>query len=146
MIENFAMTAVPYFLTIKLNFKPSLSSFFTIFSFFFRLNTIEIHLPPLRDRRSDIKALAETFLERHARHYRKAIEGFSAAAEEIEWVVHAVAENDETGVVMNERTDRFKIGGKWVEARVMGVFELRDGLICAWRDYFDMNQFMSQLR
>ncbi|MGE4607894.1 MAG: limonene-1,2-epoxide hydrolase family protein [Myxococcota bacterium] len=76
---------------------------------------------------------------------RKAIEGFASAAEAIEWEVHATAENDETGVVMNERTDRFKIGGKWVEARVMGVFELRDGKIRLWRDYFDMNQFMSQM-
>jgi len=76
---------------------------------------------------------------------RKAIEGFAAAAEEIEFIVHASAENAETGIVMNERTDRFKIGGKWVEARVMGVFELRDGKIHAWRDYFDMNQFTSQI-
>ena len=76
---------------------------------------------------------------------RRAIEGFAATAEEIEWIVHATAENEDTGIVMNERTDRFKIGGKWIEARVMGVFELRDGKIHLWRDYFDMNQFMSQM-
>lgn len=76
---------------------------------------------------------------------RKAIEGFAAAATAIEWIVHATAENEETGVVLNERTDRFEIGGKWVEARVMGIFELRDGKIHRWRDYFDMNQFMSQM-
>ena len=51
---------------------------------------------------------------------RKAIEGFAAAAEAIEWIVHATAENEETGIVMNERTDRFKIGGKWVEVRAFG--------------------------
>ena len=38
----------------------------------FRLNTIEIHLPPLRDRREDIPALATHFLRRHATRYRKA--------------------------------------------------------------------------
>ena len=46
----------------------------------FRLNTIEIYLPPLRDRRSDIKPLATTFLERHRRHYRKNIESFDDKA------------------------------------------------------------------
>ncbi len=46
----------------------------------FRLNTIEIHLPPLRDRRGDIESLARYFLAIHARHYRKPIEGFEEAA------------------------------------------------------------------
>jgi len=46
----------------------------------FRLNTIEITLPPLRDRREDIPLLARHFLTQHARRYRKAIEGFDAAA------------------------------------------------------------------
>jgi DNA-binding NtrC family response regulator len=42
----------------------------------FRLNTIEIRLPPLRDRREDIPVLAAHFLRQHAEHYRKAITGF----------------------------------------------------------------------
>lgn len=42
----------------------------------FRLNTIEIHLPPLRERREDIGPLASHFLGVHARRYRKAITGF----------------------------------------------------------------------
>ena len=46
----------------------------------FRLNTIELHLPPLRDRRADIESLALTFLRQHARHYRKRIEGFEDRA------------------------------------------------------------------
>jgi DNA-binding NtrC family response regulator len=46
----------------------------------FRLNTIEIHLPPLRDRRADIEPLAKYFLGIHARHYRKPIQGFEDAA------------------------------------------------------------------
>jgi DNA-binding NtrC family response regulator len=37
----------------------------------FRLNTVEIHLPPLRERREDIAALARHFLANHARRYRK---------------------------------------------------------------------------
>jgi len=46
----------------------------------FRLNTIEIHLPPLRDRRADIESLAKYFMGIHARHYRKPLEGFEDGA------------------------------------------------------------------
>ncbi len=46
----------------------------------FRLNTVEICLPPLRDRRKDIPLLALHFLDRHARHYRKHLTGFEDAA------------------------------------------------------------------
>jgi DNA-binding NtrC family response regulator len=46
----------------------------------FRLNTIELHLPPLRERREDIPALAMHFLKRHAARYRKPLNGFDAGA------------------------------------------------------------------
>src|ERR1700742_1199812 len=46
----------------------------------FRLNTVEIHLPPLRDRREDIPVLAGHFLSRYASRYRKQMEGFDPAA------------------------------------------------------------------
>jgi DNA-binding NtrC family response regulator len=46
----------------------------------FRLNTIEIHLPPLRDRREDIPLLAAHFLNQHAKRYRKHLTGFENAA------------------------------------------------------------------
>ena len=46
----------------------------------FRLNTVEIHLPALRDRREDIAPLAAAFLARHAVKYRKTIRGFETAA------------------------------------------------------------------
>src|SRR5436305_6079848 len=42
----------------------------------FRLHTIEIRLPPMRDRREDIPVLAAHFLRQHADHYRKPITGF----------------------------------------------------------------------
>ncbi len=48
----------------------------------FRLNTIEIHLPPLRDRREDIPVLASHFLTTHARRYRKDLHGFDHPAME----------------------------------------------------------------
>jgi len=46
----------------------------------FRLNTIEIHLPPLRERREDIPLLAAHFLGTHAQRYRKKLAGFDQAA------------------------------------------------------------------
>jgi DNA-binding NtrC family response regulator len=46
----------------------------------FRLNTIEIRLPPLRDRREDIPVLASHFLRQHAEHYRKPLTGFDESA------------------------------------------------------------------
>jgi DNA-binding NtrC family response regulator len=46
----------------------------------FRLNTIEIRVPPLRERREDIPLLARHFLEAHARRYRKRLSGFDAEA------------------------------------------------------------------
>src|SRR5437773_10446279 len=48
----------------------------------FRLNTIQIALPPLRDRRDDIMLLANSFLQQHAERYRKQIAGFDDAARE----------------------------------------------------------------
>ncbi len=41
---------------------------------YFRLNTVEVHLPPLRERREDIPLLARHFLKRHVVHYRTAIQ------------------------------------------------------------------------
>jgi DNA-binding NtrC family response regulator len=46
----------------------------------FRLNTIEIRLPPLRERRDDVPLLAAHFLRRHAARYRKPLKGFEPAA------------------------------------------------------------------
>ncbi len=46
----------------------------------FRLNTIEIHIPPLRERREDIPRLAKHFLTTHAQRYRKSITGFDPSA------------------------------------------------------------------
>ncbi|MBM3763468.1 MAG: sigma-54-dependent Fis family transcriptional regulator, partial [Acidobacteria bacterium] len=46
----------------------------------FRLNTIEIRIPPLRERKEDIPVLAAHFLDRHAQRYRKALAGFDSGA------------------------------------------------------------------
>ena len=46
----------------------------------FRLNTVQITIPPLRERREDIPPLASNFLDRFARRYRKDVTGFHPAA------------------------------------------------------------------
>jgi DNA-binding NtrC family response regulator len=46
----------------------------------FRLNTVEIHLPPLRQRKEDIPLLANHFLQRYSRRYRKEMSGFDHAS------------------------------------------------------------------
>ncbi|HEX7288900.1 MAG TPA: sigma-54 dependent transcriptional regulator [Candidatus Angelobacter sp.] len=48
----------------------------------FRLNTVEIHIPPLRERREDIPALAAHFLSKYASRYNKHINAFSPEAME----------------------------------------------------------------
>jgi limonene-1,2-epoxide hydrolase len=56
-------------------------------------------------------------------------------------IKHIVADGD---VVLTERVDTFQMGGKTVKLDVMGAFEVRDGKIAAWRDYFDMASWTRQ--
>jgi limonene-1,2-epoxide hydrolase len=67
---------------------------------------------------------------------REAVKGFVAGSKEVRWIVHNIAETD-NGVVLAERTDEFDMAAAKISAPVTGVFELRDGKISAWRDYFD---------
>ncbi len=48
-------------------------------------------------------------------------------------------------IVLNERIDRFELGGAEITVQVMGVFEIRDGKIARWRDYFDLASFQQQM-
>lgn len=48
-------------------------------------------------------------------------------------------------VVMTERVDYVRLGGKTAGLRIAGVFEVHDGLITGWRDYFDPKEFGAQL-
>ena len=74
---------------------------------------------------------------------KEQLEALLAMGGDSEWkVLRDVVDGD---VVMNERVDRFEIGGKWADLPVMGVFVLRDGLIAEWRDYFDLQTIMNQL-
>jgi limonene-1,2-epoxide hydrolase len=75
---------------------------------------------------------------------RAVLAGFMGMASEIDWVVRNLVETRD-GVVLTERVDRFLVRDRWIELPVMGAFEVRDGRITAWRDYFDMKQFQDQL-
>jgi limonene-1,2-epoxide hydrolase len=48
-------------------------------------------------------------------------------------------------IVMTERVDAFKTPSKSFELQVMGIFEISESKISAWRDYFDLSQFTSRM-
>lgn len=68
---------------------------------------------------------------------------FTTGVERMEFKIrNIVGEGD---VVLTERVDVFVLPNVTIELPVMGTFEVRDGKIAKWRDYFDLNQYMSQL-
>ena len=69
---------------------------------------------------------------------RDSVAGFLAPLDNIHFEIHHQVTSG--NVVMNERTDTFHVGGRATPLRVMGVFEVDNGLITAWRDYFDLAQ------
>ncbi|MGH0028227.1 MAG: SgcJ/EcaC family oxidoreductase [Myxococcota bacterium] len=67
---------------------------------------------------------------------RQMIAGFIGSWTETQWdVLNLVSSGD---VVIAERLDRTKAGEKSVDLPCTGVFEMRDGRIRVWRDYFDL--------
>ena len=70
---------------------------------------------------------------------RRGAEGMAALPWEIR---HIVADGD---TVMVERVDNFLVDDTRIRVPCMGIFELRDGKIAAWRDYWDLQQFERQL-
>jgi limonene-1,2-epoxide hydrolase len=69
---------------------------------------------------------------------------FVGSATELEFELLAIAVQGNK--VLTERMDRMVMNGSRIEIPVMGTFEISsDGKISAWRDYFDMQQFMSQM-
>lgn len=56
-------------------------------------------------------------------------------------IVNMAASGD---VVLTERVDTFHMGERTIALPVMGVFEVRDGRIAAWRDYFDLATWTKQ--
>src|SRR5205823_5626727 len=105
--------------------------------------------------KGDLDALIEFFTDDAVYHnipvapvtgkaaIRDTIAGFTMGVDRIEFRVNHIAGNG--NVVLTERVDAFVTPTVTIELPVMGTFEVVDGKIAAWRDYFDMNQFMSQL-
>lgn len=73
---------------------------------------------------------------------RRAIESFVNPASKIDWEIVRMAET--RNAVLTERVDRFTMNGKEVALPVMGSFELANGKIIAWRDYFDLATWQRQ--
>jgi limonene-1,2-epoxide hydrolase len=69
--------------------------------------------------------------------------GFMAMVDKIRFdTTHLMSDGP---LVMTERVDHFITPERTISLPVMGIFEVQDGEIIAWRDYFDMNQFTSQM-
>jgi len=73
---------------------------------------------------------------------RETINMFAAPADSIVFEMRGIASSGDT--VFTERVDHFKMMGKTISLPVAGVFEIRNGKIAAWRDYFDMQTYMKQ--
>ncbi len=73
---------------------------------------------------------------------RGIIEMFVSPAESIDWRIIEMAENGP--VVFAERLDGFIINGKTVNLPCAGVFEIANGKIRQWRDYFDLQTWQRQ--
>ena len=63
---------------------------------------------------------------------------FVSMCDALEFEIHHLASDGST--VLTERTDTFTMNGKTAPLPVMGAFNVVDGKITAWRDYFDMAQ------
>lgn len=73
---------------------------------------------------------------------RTVLDMFLKPSSSVEFEVLNIAGSGD--IVLTERIDRFQMGDKKVELPVMGAFEVRDGKIAAWRDYFDMGTWTRQ--
>jgi limonene-1,2-epoxide hydrolase len=75
---------------------------------------------------------------------RKTIDGFMPGTTKVEFKILTTASAGAT--VFNERVDSFIVNGNHVAVPVAGVFEISGGKIKAWRDYFDLQTYVNQLK
>ena len=74
---------------------------------------------------------------------RSFISGFLKDWEKTDWeILNLLADGD---IVMVERIDRTVAAGKTVELPCFGIFEMKEGKITVWRDYFDMSTYINGL-
>lgn len=62
--------------------------------------------------------------------------------ENCEWEIISIAASGNR--VLTERVDRFTVRGQRISLQVMGTFEIEQGLIRRWRDYFDLASYRAQ--
>ena len=105
--------------------------------------------------KGDLDAIVESFTDDAVYHnipvapvtgkdaIRATIAGFTGGVDTIEFRVLNISADG--NVVMTERVDAFITPTVTIELPVMGTFEVKGDKIAAWRDYFDLNQFMSQM-
>lgn len=78
---------------------------------------------------------------------RRAIEAFIRAFAgswtTTDWEIRTLAETG--NVVVAERIDHTRAGDKTIDLPCTGVFEMRDGKIACWRDYFDLNTYLTAM-
>lgn len=74
---------------------------------------------------------------------RGLLEPMLGAATTVDWKVYRQAADGP--IVFNERLDRFEMPFGWVDMPVTGVWEVHDGKITLWRDYFDLATYRGQL-
>lgn len=75
---------------------------------------------------------------------RNTLTGFFAMLDGVDWQILRQTSSGDTdhGTVLNERDDRVSMNGSWHSLPVAGVFEVRNGMITLWRDYFDQPTLM----
>jgi len=73
----------------------------------------------------------------------KFISGFIANWTSTQWDILNILASDQ--LVMVERLDRTRMGEKTVDLPCFGVFEMENGKIKVWRDYFDMATYMKAM-
>ncbi|KPF92939.1 hypothetical protein IP81_04970 [Novosphingobium sp. AAP83] len=78
-------------------------------------------------------------------HGKSAVAAYLKSLDAIEacsWELLSIAASGAT--VLTERIDRFVVRGTAVTLPVMGAFVVENGLICQWRDYFDLASYQAQ--
>lgn len=64
--------------------------------------------------------------------------------QKIEWLLlHAAVSDD--GTVLTERVDQIHVGGRRVDLRLMGIFQVREAKIVLWRDYFENTNYRQEM-
>jgi limonene-1,2-epoxide hydrolase len=74
---------------------------------------------------------------------KAALGAFLGATTNVDWrILRQLAVGN---VVVNERIDRFEVNGGWLELPVAGFFEVINGHITLWRDYFDLASYTNRM-